>query len=133
MWRSVIMSSLMVALLSFGAGTDTSLAAVDDQSDQSFFVMFFVPGSADITPEARWIVEQAAASAKAQEASTLEIAISPESSREVDLFKARAAAIENVLSAQVAEPIRFVPRQLSIAENSIPGADSRAEIRIVQR
>jgi hypothetical protein len=132
MRRSVIMSSLIVALLGLSTGPDTSLAAINSASHQSFFVMFFLPGSAEISPEARWIVEQAAASAKVHEASMFEIAISPDESSASDLFKARAAAIENVLSAEGAEPVHFVSRPLSEAENSIPCAGSRAEIRVVQ-
>ena len=131
MWRSVIMSSLIVALLGSSARLETSHAATRNISNQDFFVMFFVPGSRDITPEARWIVEQAAASAKAQEASAIEIALSSGQSR-VSLVQARTAAIEKVLSAEGSE-IHFLRRPLSKSEISIPGAEDRAEIRIVQR
>jgi hypothetical protein len=131
MWRSVIMSSLVVALLGSGARLETSHAATRNISNQDFFVMFFVPGSKDISPEARWIVEQAAASAKAQEASAIEIALSSGISQ-VSLVQARTAAIEKVLSAEGTE-IHFVRRPLSKSEISIPGAEDRAEIRIVQR
>ncbi|HYM17342.1 MAG TPA: hypothetical protein VEU06_02160 [Micropepsaceae bacterium] len=132
MWRSVIMSSLVVALLGSGARLETSHAATRNISNQDFFVMFFVPGSKDISPEARWIVEQAAASAKAQEASAIEIALSSGTSRRASLSDMRAAAIEKVLSAEGPE-IHFVRRPLSKSEISIPGAEDRAEIRIVQR
>jgi hypothetical protein len=133
MWRSVIMSSLIVTLLSLGAVRDSSHAAIHSSSNQNFFVMFFVPGSAVISPEARWIVERAAASAIGQEASAVEIAISSDTARRTDLFEARAAAIEGVLSADGAEQVRFVRRPLSESENRILGAEDRAEIRIVQR
>jgi hypothetical protein len=133
MWRSVIMSSLLVALLGLGAGADTSRAAIRNVSNQDFFVMFFVPGSEDISPEARFIVEQAAASAKAQEASAIEIALSSGASGQAGLFDPRATAIENVLSAEGVEAVHFVRRRLSKSEISIPGTEDRAEIRIVQR
>ena len=132
MWRSVIMSSLVVALLGSGARLETSHAATRDISNQDFFVMFFVPGSKDISPEARWIVERAAESAKAQEASAIEIALSSEASGRAGLVDRRAAAIQNVLSAEGAA-VRFVRRPLAKTEISIPGAEDRAEIRIVQR
>ncbi len=132
MWRRVIMSSLVVALLGSGAVRDASHAAIRGAPNRDFFVMFFVPDSTEISPEARWIVEQAAASARNQEASTIEIAMSPDASGHEGLFKARAAAIENVLSGKGAEAVHFVRRPLSDAENSIPGAESRAEIRIVE-
>jgi hypothetical protein len=133
MWRSVIMSSLVIALLGSSARLEASHAAIRDVSTQDFFVMFFVPGSKDISPEARWIVEQAAASAKVQEASTIEIALPSETSERASLFQARAAAIQDVLSANGAEPVHFVQRPLSKSENAIPGAEDHAEIRIVQR
>src|SRR5262245_34043235 len=112
MWRSVIMSSLVATVLSLGAVRDTSHAAIHSSSNQNFFVMFFVPGSAEISPEARWIVERAAASAREQEASAIEIAISSDTARKAHLFETRATAIANVLSTQGGGPIRVMRRPL---------------------
>jgi len=133
MWRSVIVSCLALALLGSSALRDTSHAAIRNDSNHDFFVMFFVPGSTEISPEARWIVSRAAATAKNQEATTIEIALSADGSGGTHLFKARAAAIETLLSAEGANAIHFARRPLSKSEISIPGADSRAELRIVQR
>ena len=63
----------------------------------------------------------------------IEIAVPPDAPGGASLFEARVAAIENVLSAEGAEPKRFARRPLSKAETAIPGAGGRAEIRIVQR
>jgi len=125
------LSGLLIALFGLSAARDTSNAAIGDTPE--FFVMFFVPGSSEISPEARWIVARAAASAKIEEASTIEVALSPDPSRRSGLFEARAAAIESVLSAEGATTLHFARRPLSKDEISIPGAASRAEIRIVQR
>jgi hypothetical protein len=132
MRRLIVISGLLIALFFASAVRDTSGAAIRS-TDQDFFVMFFVPGSTEISPEARWIVAQAAASAKTQEATTIEIALPLDASRGTRLFEARAAAIEKVMLAEGADAIHFARRPLSKSEISIPGAGSRAEIRIVQR
>lgn len=102
-------------------------------SNHDFFLMFFVSGNVQLSPEARRIVEQAAVSAKAQKPSIIEIAVPPDVPGAAPLFDARVSAIENVLSAEGVDSKWFAHRPLSEAETAVPGASSRAEIRIVQR
>jgi hypothetical protein len=133
MRRLIVVFYLVIALFGYGAVRDRSDATDSVTVNHGVFVMFFVPGSTEISPEARLIVAQAAATVKTQEAATIEIALPPDASERMSLFEARAAAIENVLTAEGADSVHFALRQLSKAEISIPGAGSRAEIRIVQR
>ena len=125
MRRLLVISFLVIAL--------PSCSALRGTSDHDFFVRFFSSGNAQLSHEARGIVAQAAASAKAQKPSMIEIALPPDAPGGAPLFEARVTAIENVLSAEGADPKRFARRPLSKAETAIPGAGGRAEIRIVQR
>ena len=111
----------------------TGCSALRGNSNHDFYVMFFPSGTVQLPPEAKGIVEQAAVSAKGQKHSMIEIAVPPDTPGGASLFEARVAAIENVLSAEGAEPKRFAHRPLSKAETAIPGAGGRAEIRILQR
>jgi hypothetical protein len=122
MRHPVVISLLVIALSGCGVLRETS--------NHDLFVMFFVSGSDQLSPEARRIVEQAAVSAKARKPSMIEIAVPPDAPGGVPLFEARVTAIENVLSVGGADPRRFVRRALSRAEVAIPGAGGRAEIRI---
>jgi hypothetical protein len=125
MKRLLVVSLLVIAL--------PSCSALRGTSNHDFFVMFFPSGNVQLTPEARAIVAQAAVSAKAQKPSMIEIAVPPDAPGGASLFEARVTAIENVLSAEGADPKRFARRPLSKPETAIPGAGGRAEIRIVQR
>ena len=113
--------------------TLSACSAVRGTSNHDFFVMFFPSGNVQLTPEARVIVAQAAVTAKSTKPSMIEIALPPDAPGGAPLFEARVTAIENVLSAEGADPKRFASRPLSKAETAIPGAGGRAEIRIVQR
>jgi hypothetical protein len=125
MRRLLVISFLVMAL--------PSCSAMRDTSNHDFFVMFFSSGNVQLSPEARGIVVHAAASAKAQKPSMIEIALRPDAPGGAPLFEARVTAIENVLSAEGADPKGFAHRPLSKDENALPGAGGRAEIRIVQR
>ena len=113
--------------------TLSACSAVRGTSTNDFYVMFFPSGTVQLPPEARVIVAQAAVSAKAHKPSMIEIAVPPDAPGGAPLFEARVTAIENVLSAEGADPKRFARRPLSKPETEIPGAGGRAEIRIVQR
>jgi hypothetical protein len=125
MRRLIVISFLVIAL--------SGCSRLRDTWNHDFFVMFFVSGNVQLSPDARRIVEQAAVSAKAQKPSMIEIAVPPDAPGGAPLFEARITAIEKVLSAEGADPKRFARRPLSRAETAIPGAGGRAEIRIVQR
>ena len=125
MRRLFVLSFLVIAL--------QGCSTLRDSSNHDFFVMFFSSGKVQLSPEARDIVQEAAASANAQKPSKIEIAVPPDAPGGAPLFEARVAAIENVLSAEGADPKRFAHRPLSKTETAVPGAGGRAEIRIVQR
>src|SRR4030095_10639247 len=91
MWR-LIASCCVIAL---AACSSVGSSRVSRASDNASFVLFFVSGKAEIPPEAQLIVGRAAANAKAQKPSAIEIAVSPDAPGGAQLFEPRVSAIQN--------------------------------------
>jgi len=106
----------------------------DSTSSTDLYMMFFSPGNVKLSSEAQQIVRQAAIRAKTLEPSIIEIAVPPDVPGELPLFQVRVAAIENAMSVEGTDPKQVSYRPLSEEEaTSVPGAEPRAEISIVQR
>ena len=99
---------------------------------QDFFVLFFVPGTTRLAPEAEQIVRQAAAGARAARVSKIVIAIPPDTPGGVRLVEGRRTAVENILSAAGTDPKLYSAVPLAIAGTAPQGAIDRAEIRLVR-
>ncbi|HMI96834.1 MAG TPA: hypothetical protein VK479_10005 [Micropepsaceae bacterium] len=98
---------------------------------QDFFVLFFVPGTIRLAPEAEQIVRQAAAGARAARVSKIIIAIPPDTPGGMPLVEGRRSAVENILSAAGTDPKLFSTVPLAAAGDAPRGAIDRAEIRLV--
>ena len=99
---------------------------------QDFFVLFFNPGTAQLSPEAQQIVMQAAANARAARASKIVIAIPPDTPGGMRLVEGRRTAVENILSATGTDPKLYAAVPLAaVAGTAAQGAIDRAEIRLV--
>jgi hypothetical protein len=98
---------------------------------QDFYVVFFVPGTTRLAPEAEQIVRQAAANARAARASKIEIAIPPDTPGGIRLVEGRLTAIENILSAAGSDSKLYASTPLAAAGTGPAGAINRAEIRLV--
>ncbi len=99
---------------------------------QDYFVLFFVPGTIRLAPEAEQIVRQAAASARAARVSKIVIAIPPDTPGGMPLVEGRRTAVENILSAQGTDPKLYSRVPLAAAGPAPRGAIDRAEIHLVQ-
>ena len=99
---------------------------------QDFFVLFFVPGTTKLAPEAEQIVRQAAASTRASRVSKVVIAIPPDTPGGVRLVEGRQTAVENILSAAGTDPKLYSAIPLVTAGKAPQGAIDRAEIRLVR-
>jgi hypothetical protein len=99
---------------------------------QDFFVLFFVPGTVRLAPEAEQIVRQAAANARAARVSRIVIAIPSDTPGGMTLVEGRRTAVENILSAQGTDPKLYSTVPLAAAGAAPRGAIDRAEIRLVQ-
>ena len=99
---------------------------------QSFFPLFFVPGTIRLTPEGEQIVRQAAGIAANSKTSKIEVAVPVDTPGGMVLREGRFTAIQNVLSASNVNPMLFERVPLSDAAAKLPGAADRAEIRLVQ-
>jgi hypothetical protein len=97
-----------------------------------FFVLFFVPGTTRLAPEAEQIVRQAAAGARTARASKIVIAIPPDTPGGVRLVEGRRTAVENILSAAGTDPKLFSAVPLAITGTAPQGAIDRVEIRLVR-
>jgi hypothetical protein len=98
---------------------------------QDFFVLFFVPGTTQLTPEAQQIVRQAADDARAARPSKVVIAIPPDTPGGVRLVEGRLTAVENILSAAGTDSKLYSTAALAVAGTAPQGAIDRAEIRLV--
>jgi hypothetical protein len=98
---------------------------------QSFFAVFFVPGTMRLTPEAEQIVRQVAGIAATSRTSKIEVAVPVDTPGGVALREGRFTAIQNVLSASNVNPMLFTRVPLSDATGALQGAVDRAEIRLV--
>ena len=96
----------------------------------ALFVVFFAPGSVELSPEAREIVEQAAADTRGTKYAMIEIALPPDAPGGAAVRERRFTAIQNALSAAMGDPRLNARAALSAATANIPGAADRAEIRL---
>jgi hypothetical protein len=99
---------------------------------QDFFVLFFVPGTTKLAPEAEQIVRQAAASTRTTQVSKVVIAIPPDTPGGVRLVEGRQTAVENILSAAGTNPKLYSAVPLVAAGTAPQGAIDRAEIRLIR-
>jgi len=107
-------------------------AALRGAPAQNFFVLFFVPGTSQLAPEAQQIVRQVAASAKAQKATKIQVSVPPDTPGGAQLVEGRFTAIENILSASGVDSKLYARAPLMTAGPDIAGAANRAEIRLVR-
>ena len=98
---------------------------------QSLFVLFFVPGTARLAPEAEQIIRQAAGAALQSKVSKIEIAVPKDTPGGVPLVEGRVTAIQNILSASHVAQSLLAPTALADAGPSVPGSADRAEVRLL--
>jgi hypothetical protein len=98
---------------------------------QTLFILFFVPGTSRLAPEAEQIVRQAAGIAQQSKVSKIEIAVPRDTPGGVPLVEARVTAIQNILSAAHVEQNFFAPTVLLDATPTVPAAADRAEVRLL--
>jgi len=120
-------AAVVVTILSLLAGC----MSMPQPPKQSFFAVFFVPGTIRLTPEAEQIVRQAAATAATSKTSKIEVAVPQDTPGGMTLREGRFTAIQNVLSSASIDMNLFTRTALSDAATRLPGAADRAEIRLV--
>src|SRR6266852_6247005 len=101
------------------------------RAPQDFFVLFFVPGTTRLSPEAQQIVRQAADDARTERAKIV-IAIPPDTPGGVRLVEGRRTSVENILSAAGTDAKLYSTVPLAAAGTAPQGAIDRAEIRLVR-
>lgn len=98
---------------------------------QSFFVVFFVPGTVRLAPEAEQIVRQVASIASMSKTAKIEVSVPADAPGGAALREGRFTSIQNILSASRINPMLFSRAPLAGAAAGVPGANDRAEIRLV--
>ena len=97
-----------------------------------FYVLFFVPGTSQLDPEAQQVVKQAALNARMQKPTRIEIAVPPDTPGGLRLVEGRMTAIQNVLSGEGTDPKLYVRGAVAQQAQPIPAAANRAEIRLIR-
>jgi hypothetical protein len=98
---------------------------------QSLFILFFVPGTSRLAPEAEQIVRQAAGIALESNVSKIEIALPRDTPGGTPLVEGRVTAIQNILSAAHVEQKFLAPTVLLDGAPALPAAADRAEVRLL--
>jgi len=120
-----ILTACLLAISLLGCGLFRGRAP------QDFFVLFFVPGTTRLSPEAQQIVRQAADDARTERAKIV-IAIPPDTPGGVRLVEGRRTAVENILSAAGTDAKLYSTVPLATAGTAPQGAIDRAEVRLVR-
>ena len=94
-------------------------------------MLFFVPGTTQLSPEAQQIVRQAADDARTERAKIV-IAIPPDTPGGVRLVEGRRTAVENILSAAGTDAKLYSTVPLAAAGTAPQGGIDRAEIRLIR-
>jgi hypothetical protein len=100
---------------------------------QNLFIVFFVPGTVRLAPEAQQIVQQAAWMALQGKVWKIEIAVPRDAPGGAQLIEGRITSIENILSAAHVDQKLLASADLSDAAVSLPGAADRGEIRLLPK
>jgi len=95
------------------------------------YVVFFSPRTAELATEAQFVVRQAAAAAQKRRMSRIEIAVPPVAPSGSDLVEGRYTAIQNIIAASGVDPKLYTRAELSSDAMTLPGANDRAEIRLI--
>ncbi len=134
--KRVLFLCMTLPVVAACAGSNQSPAesnAVGAQptSYPSSFIVFFASGAADLTPEARIIVDQAAAAARQNNPRMVAVSTGALSSDNLALAQPRFAAIRDALIAD-GVPVDIIARANIAGEEDAasPLADQRAEIRL---
>ena len=110
-----------------GAPQPAAVASAPDR-----YVVFFSPRTAELGMDAQSVVRLAALAAQKRKASRIEIAVPPEAPRSSDLVEGRYTAIQNIISATGIDAKLYARAVLSADAMVLPGANDRAEIRLIQ-
>lgn len=119
---------IVLAILSVLAGCSTFYR--QSQGPQDLFIVFFVPGTVRLAPDAQEIVRQAAGTALDRKVSKIEIAIPRDAPGGVSLAEGRFTSIQNILSAAHVDEKVLARADASDDAASLPGGADRAEIRL---
>lgn len=123
---------IAVTILAFLAGCTTpQRMSMPAAPQRSTFILFFVPGTARLAPEAEEIVRQAAGSAVSSRVSKIEIAVPRDAPGGAALVEGRYTSIQNILSAARVDSKLLARGNLSDAAANLPGAADRAELRLL--
>ena len=95
------------------------------------FIVFFVPGTVRLEPDAQQIVRDAAGTALESKVSKIEIAIPRDAPGGAHLLEGRLTSIQNILSAAHVDAKLLAQADVSDAAASLSGAADRAEIRLL--
>jgi hypothetical protein len=98
---------------------------------QSLFLVFFIPGTVRLAPDAEQIVRQAAMIAASSKTSKIEVAVPVDTPGGMTLREGRFTAIQNVLASSNINPMLFTRAPVSDAAAKLPGGADRAEIRLL--
>jgi len=123
---------IAVTILAFLAGCTTlHRMPMPAAPKQTLFILFFVPGTTRLAPEAEAIVRQAAGIALESKVTKIEIAVPQDTPGGVSLVEGRFTSVQNILSAAHVDTKLLTRANLAADAESLPGATDRAEVRLL--
>ena len=127
-WEETVrLSVVLVTILGLLAGC----MSMPQPPKQSLFVLFFVPGTVRLAPEAEQIVHQVAVIAASSKTSRIEVSVPTDAPGGMTLREGRFTSIQNALAASQINPMLFTRAPLTDAAARLAGGADRAELRLV--
>jgi len=125
--ETVRLAVVLVTMLGLLAGC----MSMPQPPKQSLFVLFFVPGTNRLAPEAEQIVRQVAAIAASSKTSKIEVSVPADAPGGMTLREGRFTSIQNALAASQINPMLFTRVPLTDAAARLAGGADRAELRLL--
>ena len=125
----VVIASLFALLLGNSVSLESALGA--GASPNSRFLLFFVPDAAELSTDAQQIIGKAAAIAKTEDPSRVEISLPNASMKEAQLSGTRFRVIKAALVAEGIAPGLIARRTMAKMRSDLPGAEAHGEITFV--
>ena len=126
--RALITFAVLVTAACGTLGRSTQQAALPPDH----YVVFFSPRTAQLADDAQMIVRQAALAVRQRKPSKIEIAVPPAVPGGPNVVEGRYTAIQNMISAAGGDAAVYARVVLSSDAQRLPGANDRAEIRLLK-
>ncbi len=121
----------IVAACAGSSDAPTGSAASQAALAPNHYVVFFAPKASRLDAEGQAVVHEAVAAIEQRRPSKIEIVVPTAVPAGPDVVEARYATIQNIISASGMDADMYSRVALASGGINLPGADDRAEIRLI--